>query len=458
MKNPVRFRLAPLLALLLMAALPLAWAQSPSFTAIHDFGGTDGGFPAGNLIADSIGNLYGTTAVGGLQNMTGCNPGSPDFQSYCGTVFKLTKTSGGWTTNVLHEFTGGSDGGNPSAGLLFDSAGNLYGTTTFGGNCAYAFGCGVVFELSPSSSGQWTETVLYSFQSGNDGGAPESQLVFDAAGNLFGTTLGGGSGSCGLGVPCGVIFELSPSSLGSWTEKVLYSFTDINDGAEPIGPLTIDSKGNLYGTTSIGGSTAANCGYPFFGCGTVFQLSPDSAGGWSKTTLYTFNGGIGGAYPIGGVIIDSSGTLYGAANAGGLRRWCGAFVPGCGVVFALKKNSSGTWHESILQTFQPGGSGGQRPQGGLTLGSSGTLYGTANKGILQGGANGSGVVFQLSRNSINSWTETVLSTFQSSQAAAPVSAPLLDASGNLFGTTLTGGVVSNTYCGGSCGVVYQIAP
>jgi uncharacterized repeat protein (TIGR03803 family) len=449
-----------IIAVAIVCAASAANAQTTQ-KVLHDFAGTDGGYPVGNLISDSAGNLYGAAGIGGEQNTSGCYPSYPGFASYCGTIFKLTKSASGWTTSVLHEFTGGSDGGNPAAGLIFDSAGNLYGTTAAGGDCPYAYGCGVVYELSPTASGPWTETVLYSFQCGNDGCSSESPLVFDSSGNLYGTASGGGNGSCGLGVPCGVVFKLSPSSNAPWTETVLYNFQGFSDGETPAGPVVFDSKGNLYGTTSFGGSVDDLCGYPFYGCGLVSQLSPNSSGEWTKTTLYTFNGGVGGAYAADGLIIDSKGTLYGVTTAGGVRQWCGDNrITGCGVIYALRQNSSGGWRESVLLTFQPGGAGGQLPNGGLTLDAAGNLYGTANKGVTSQSGKGAGVVFELSPGSNNSWNETVLYTFPGSdtKGSDPVSSPILDSAGNIFGTTSFGGTLSYPYCDGTCGVVYEVTP
>lgn len=455
------FRILSSIAFAISCTATLLTAQT-NLQTLHQFTGLDGGYPIGNLISDSAGNLYGTAEDGGLQNAAGCVSIAFNVQGYCGTVFKLSKSSGGgWTTTILYQFTGGADGGSPYAGLAIDREGNLYGTTAFGGTCPFAFGCGVVFKLSPTSSGPWTETVLYAFQAGNDGGVPESQLVFDSSGNLYGTTLSGGNGFCGLGVPCGVVFEVSPTSSGPWTESVLYSFQEISDGAEPTGTLVFDSRGNLYGTTSIGGDLNSPCGYPFFGCGTVFQLSPSSSG-WTKTILHAFEGGIDGAFPNGGVIVDHNGRIYGATNAGGIRQWCGANVPGCGVIYTIRPTSSGGWTENVLKSFQPNTSGGQRPIGNLVLDSAGSLYGTALDGKLPGGATGAGVVFKLSPSG-NSWTETVLHTFSSasnaiSDGTGPNTSLLVNSAGNLFGTSLGGGIQNQTECGGYCGVVFELLP
>jgi uncharacterized repeat protein (TIGR03803 family) len=202
-----------------------------------------------------------------------------------GIVFEVGPSgSGGWKETILYTFQGGSDGANPNAGLIFDQAGNLYGTTSAGG----ANKDGTVFELSPSGSGEWTETVLYSFgASSSDGAFPSSSLIFDGLGNLYGTTQGGGVSSyCGSG-GCGTVFELSPNGSGGWKETVLYSFgANSSDGSQPNSPLTFDRKGNLYGTTPGGGNSCEEL--LFNGCGTVFELSPNGSGGWTETVYITF--------------------------------------------------------------------------------------------------------------------------------------------------------------------------
>jgi hypothetical protein len=444
-------------ALALTVAGPAAMAQSTTFATLHEFAGTDGSLPTSNLVSDAAGNLYGV-APGGGQYGSNCWLRSP-YYNYCGVVFKLSRVGSEWTTTILHEFTGGSDGNNPIGGLILDKAGNLYGTTT-----GVAFGNGNVFELSPNSDGTWTETVLYAFQGGSDGSAPEGNLTFDNSGNLFGTTFGGGPGFCGLGVPCGTVFELSPNSAGGWTETVLYSFSELADGAEPVAGLTLDKRGNLYGTTTIGGNLSGNCGYPAFGCGTVFELSPNGAGGWSKTALYTFTDGADGAAPYAGVILDAAGNLYGTASAGGNLNGCNAF--GCGVVYRLYPNSSGTWTETVIHTFQLLGThigqGGGVPLGGLIFDAAHNLYGTASDGgSLPGGAPGFGVVFKLSPASGKNWKETVLHTFSSTDGAAPASSLFVNSSGYLIGTTRYGGIsnFSNPDCGyASCGVVFALKP
>jgi uncharacterized repeat protein (TIGR03803 family) len=242
------------IAKLLLEALFVIWcfgavATGSTATLIYAFpGGSSGRNPEGHLIADQAGNLYGTTELGGINDN--------------GTVFELsppTFKGGKWTETVLYMFKGGIDGLAPNAGLAFDNFGNLYGTTFDGGNCHYD--CGVIFQLSPPKvqGGAWTETVLHAFGGPDspDGGGPTSSVVFDQAGNLYGTAEFGGSATCtNFPGPCGVVFQLSPpgSPGDPWTETVVHSFRGIPDGAFPFGPLNFDRLGNLYGTTTEGGT------------------------------------------------------------------------------------------------------------------------------------------------------------------------------------------------------------
>jgi len=260
--------------------------------------GPEGAIPSAGFIADAAGNLYSTAS---------------SSSSGTGNVFELSPTSFGWQLTVLYNFTGGADGGFPAGNLIFDAAGNLYGVTNGGGNLAACTGggCGVVFKLSPSSSGTWTETVLHTFRGGLDGGQPQGTLIFDAAGNLYGTTT-----KCFGSAPCGLVFELSPSSSGSWTEKVLYTFTGGRDGASPLAGVIMDAAGNLYGTTIGGGNLTGVCAGSG-GCGVVFKLSPTSSGNWSETVLHRFSGGRDGSEPISGLTFDASGNLYGSTYFGG---------------------------------------------------------------------------------------------------------------------------------------------
>jgi uncharacterized repeat protein (TIGR03803 family) len=326
-------------------------------TVLHSFtGGADGGYPFAGLIGDVAGNLYGTTAFGGAENFDACyHPGNQT----CGVVFKLSPSG---AETVLYTFTGGVDGGNPYATLLPDAAGNLYGTT----NEAGAFGAGVVFKVGPASS----ETVLYTFADGADGGAPfTGGLIRDVAGNLYGTTPNGGASRRG------VVFELirCSSAPAGYDFKLLHSFTGGADGGKPFAGLIRDAAGNLYGTTTAGGAS---------GNGVVFKLSPVG----TETVLYNFTGGADGAYPTAGLVRDAAGNLYGTTVNGGAN----TCTNGCGVVFELIRCGSAPsgYDFKVLHTFR--GADGANPAAGLILDAAGKLYGTAG-----GGANGAGVVFRL---------------------------------------------------------------
>ena len=325
-----------------------------------------------------------------------------------GTVFELTPTStGGWTQSVLYSFDC-ADGCNPqSESLIFDGAGNLYGVTPGGG----LYGRGVVFELTPTSSG-WTESVLYSFTGGADGSGP-SGVIFDAAGNLYGTTWNGGRTSCGNG--CGVVFKLAPTSSG-WNESVLYSFGP--DGQNSNADLIFDNLGNLYGVTWYGGT---------YGWGTVFRLAPKSDGSWTESGLYQFKGDKDGAHPRARLIFDSAGNLYGTTG--------NAYTSGYGIVFELVPNSNGTWTKRTLHQFT-GGKDGTNPDGDLVFDSAGNLYGTTPFG----GADGYGVVFKLTPTSTGRWKYHVLHAFKDSPGAYPYAGLVFDGVGTLYGTTM-GGVV-----------------
>jgi uncharacterized repeat protein (TIGR03803 family) len=265
-------------------------------TVLYSFtGGADGLYPnAVDPVFDHAGNLYGTTESGGSNDD--------------GVVFKLTPTSGGWSESVIHNFNG-EDGIFPASGVIFDSSGNLYGTTERGGT----YGKGTVFRLAHSGSG-WVASTLYSFQGRADQGYPVGGLLFDRSGNLYGTTTGGGGGSG----PGGTVFELSPSG-ENWIFHLLYAWGGIVGGG-PQGNLGMDAEGNLYGATFGDG---------VYGEGSVFKLAP-SNGGWSFTDLHDFTGLKDGSNPFGGVILDANGNVYGTTVYGGGLQGCD-----CGVVWEI---------------------------------------------------------------------------------------------------------------------------
>jgi uncharacterized repeat protein (TIGR03803 family) len=441
-------------------------------TILHTFvgsptSGPDGAYPAGGLVFDSSGNLYGTTTQGGTYGQ--------------GTVFELAPTSGGkWKETVIHEFAGyPGDGATPAASLIFDSAGNLYGTTEYGGSggaCGDQYTmitCGTVFELSPGTGGPWTQKILYNFQGGPDGCAPVASVILDSAGSVYGTTeLGGIAGQpCYFGA--GVVFKLTAGSGGVWTQSVLYAFMGTTDGATPLGDVTFDNAGNLYGTTS---DSYGNRSKPFAsklgvpsqdaigppkpgGCGAVFELSPSSGGVWTEGTVYAFNGGTDGCVPASNLIFDSSGNLYGTTEFGGGSTNCSS--SGCGTVYALSPNSGG-WTESVLYSFA-GGSDGSIPLAGTVLGPTGSLYTTASVGAYKGcyfNSNietGCGAVVKLTASSGNKWTAGAHYDFPSPHDGSSSYANLVaDAAGNLYGTTEFGGAGQCPYQG--CGAVFELSP
>jgi len=435
----------------LIAGAMLTQANSARAGAVakvlHRFtGGHDGAVPIGGLISDAAGNLYGTTTGGG--DLSVCQ------QRGCGTVFELMPQSGGgWREKVLHNFNG-RDGAGPYGTLVFDSSGNLYGTASEGGDPRYCtnYGCGVVFELSPTGNGKWKEKVLYFFKgTSSDGALPDSGLVFDTAGNLYGTTASGGLGGCLIGT-CGVVFELTPTVGGKWSEKVLHRFRGGSDGGISYAPLIFDKAGNLYGTTELGATSFCRGQY---GCGVVFELTPASHGKWKETILHRFTGGKDGAGPDAGLIVDAQGNLYGTAGWGGGLRYCDG--SGCGVVFELSPRGNGKWEEKVLHSFT-GGKDGATPVGSLIFDGAGNLDGTTSGGGNQICYYLCGVVFRLTPSSGGAWKETVLHAFAEKDGAYPESSLTLDPAGNLFGTTIWGGNLKDCSDRPGCGVVFEITP
>jgi uncharacterized repeat protein (TIGR03803 family) len=354
----------------LLPAVP----RAQTLTTLYSFsGGSDGGHPYGSLIADGSGALYSTT-----------------FEDL-GTVFKLTPpppTGGPWIKSVLYNFTGRPDAQAPFSALIADASGTLYGTTPGGGTTP----AGTIYKVTPptTTGGAWTETVLYSFTNGSDGGQPDGALIADASGALYGTApYGGASGN-------GVVFKLTPPTTagGAWTETVLYSFNGGSDGTLPTGSLIADAAGALYGTTTSGGTGSS---------GIVFKLTPPTTAGgaWTETILYTFTGSPDGANPFVGLIADASGALYGATYNGG--------TSGNGTVFQLTPpiTTGGAWTETVLHSFS--GGDGVNPRGSLIADALGALYGTT----FLGGTGNSGVVFKLTPPTAagGAWTETVLYSF-----------------------------------------------
>lgn len=375
-------------------------------TVVHDFVSPSDGDYIGGLIFDAHGNLYGTTESGGT---AGCK---------CGTVFELSPSSGTWTHTILYSFSGGATDGSP-LNVTMDSNGNLFGTTAYGqqtGNCQYeGDGCGAVFELQPGANGQWTETILYDFAPQGTTVFP-SALVLDSHGNLYGTGFYGGGTFQICYQGCGFVFEISPSGNGQWTETDLYDFQGGSDGYTPLG--LVWSGGNLYGTTIRGGATDLS--------GTIFSLTPQGSS-WQLNTIYTFPFLDGGS-PSTGLIGDGNGNLFGTAGGGTYDE---------GSVFEMSPASGGGWTESLIYSFNAGYYAGYSVgPSALIADPYGNFYGTTQSG----GTDNYGSVFELSPSSSKGWTATTLYSFiDAADGFKPEAGVVLDASGNLFGTTYSGG-------------------
>jgi uncharacterized repeat protein (TIGR03803 family) len=409
MSNWIQRGTVSLLSLILLGGMG---AGAQTLTTIHDFGsGNDGENPQAGVVFDQAGNLYGTAALGALNGN--------------GIVFRLTPNGTEWTEVILHKFTGPPDGSVPVSSVVLTAPGRLFGTTLEGGandmgsafevrftsdadapareRVLYSFGSfngdgihpnaallpkgpgffgvtrdggatgrGTVFQLTPpESGGDWTETLIYSFEASGDAAFPSSDLIMDEAGNLYGTTLVGGVNNLGA------VYQLSPpvGEGGAWTETVIFSFSG-PDGTLPFGRLQFDQNGLLYGTTSGGGDLQG---------GTVFQLTPPAEPGtsWIESVLYSFSGGRDGGSPVAGVIINNKGRLFGTASTGG----SGGPDFG-GVIFKLTppQNQGDPWTETVLHSF--GGPDGFRSLARLVRRGNG-IYGTTSAG----GLNGTGTVF-----------------------------------------------------------------
>jgi uncharacterized repeat protein (TIGR03803 family) len=364
------------------------------------------------------GKLYGTTGTCGSSE---------------GTVWQLTPPTPQPKFRVLHDFTGGADGAYPQDGLSMDAAGDVYGTTYYGGgssNCS--LGCGGVFKLSKLGS-QWVFAPLHSFTGApsGDGAYPDGRLTLGPDGALYGTTVKGGTvtGQCYQGdAGCGTVFSLKPpmrgvlNGMSSWTETVLYQFQGGSDGIIPFGQIVFDPVGNIYGATYSGGSS---------GFGTVYELVP-SGPGWAKSLVYTFSGGWDGGYPSAGLVFDQSGNLYGTTEFGGNL---GCFSPnGCGAVFQLVPSASG-WTENRLYAF--GGNDGYEPNGDLILDASGNVYGRT-----YGSYVGYSIVYMLHQSG-QDWTYRRL--YELPPPFSQAQGLTMDAAGNLYGAACQGGVYQHGY-------------
>jgi len=410
-------------------------ALAGSYKILHTFKGARN--PQGDLAMDEAGNLYGTASYGGASGCIG---------NGCGAIWRLTpQPDGTWASSILHTFSGGEDGGEPNGGLAWDTHGNLYGTAMVGGNLTcFMFasslaGCGVIWKLTPQPGGTWTESVVHAF-AGPDGVMPEGNITFDSAGNLYGTTA-----NVDIVSPNAPrVWKLSPNPDGSWTETTLYIFPLIHLYYNKISGGVIGPDGNLYGTTE-GGYDGTTGEYG----GTVFQLVPNADGPWTEHTLHTFTGTNDGGGPFTAPILDQAGNLYGTTGFGGAKNM--------GVVWKLAPNGHGTYSYNVLHTFY--GEPAANPLGGLILDGAGNLYGTSYSGGspncqnpltmfgVEPGAPGCGTVFKLSPTA-QGWRFTILRVFLG-VAAGPLSSLILDKSGHLYGTT---------YVGQNGGSVFEITP
>lgn len=401
--------------------------QAQTLTVLHAFtGGSDGAGPGGaGVTIDRAGNLYGGTDFGGLSGSQ-CYAGST-----CGTIFKLTHRDSNWIFSTLYSFHG-PDGATPDAPLAFGPDGALYGSTFYGGIGCFN-GCGNVFRLQPqptfcaSVSCPWTQTVLYQFTGQSDGSEPAfGALTFDASGNLYGTSTGNGTGTCGT------VFELAPNG-NQWAFNVIWTFTGYLDGCSSWSGVTFDQAGNLYGTTNEGGAD---------GFGTAFELSP-AGQSWSLTPLHQFDNSSDGSRSFGNLIFNSSGDLLGSNAEGGAGDEGG--------VFKLSP-SGGGWSLSVLHSFDGEADG---PQAAVQMDSAGNLYGTT----VQGGTHGWGNVFKLTPSG-SGYTYTDLYDFtDGSDGGWPYGQIVMDANGNLYGVAEMGGIRGGDICGSyGCGTVWELTP
>jgi len=397
------------LALALLSVAPSTFAQTE--TQIYSFAAnaSDGYYPISGVTFDSSGNLYGTTSAGGANSK--------------GTVYKLTPSGSSWSESVLYSFKTSLDGITPYSGVILDSSGNLYGTTANGGQ---GFNNGTFYEISPGTS--WSESGLFTFSGANTGQYPYDygQLIRDSSGNFYGTThLGGPTGN-----NQGTVFKISISG-GVATETVLYSFgynAYTHDGQGPMGGNLVLSGGYLYGTTGQGGT---------YNDGTVFSIDLSTG---TETVLYNFGSTGDGVNPYAGLVMDSSGHLYGTTVNGGAHNSGTVFELSCGATSCT---------EQRLYSFGTNTNDGVQPWGSVILDSSGNVYGTA----LDGGAHNLGMVYKLAPNGPSGWTETNLHSFVGSYSDGgyPYGGLAMDSSGNLYGATYRGGANQG-------GMVFKIVP
>jgi uncharacterized repeat protein (TIGR03803 family) len=385
-------------------ALSLVTATATTTDVIFSFQEQEGEYADTDLETDLAGNIYGTTVLGGEHGS--------------GTVFQLSPTPNGWDHRVLYSFTGGADGGEPYKGVSIDRRGNLYGTAVTGGSGACEGGCGVVYKLT-KSAGTWNQTVIHAFTGGDDGSGPGARVTVDRSGNVYGmaptggtngvgtiykihphrgswefqvihTFTGGADGATGsagrmlLGrsglygaattgglYGSGVVFELTPTAVGEWNFRALYSFHGQPDGSFPYGALLRAPSGKIYGTTYYGGEN---------GIGSVYELSPRLVGEWDGRVIYSFQTENDGNSPISNLVRDAAGNLYGTTSEGGL---------GSGIIFKLSPIGGGQWTESVVHPFEGPPDGGFS-YNGMVPDRFGSFYGAT----VHGGTDDDGCVYK----------------------------------------------------------------
>jgi uncharacterized repeat protein (TIGR03803 family) len=424
-------RLINLLAVLTaVAAFCAASASAQTYTVIHQFtDGGDGGAPIAGLTVVTPGTkFYGSASDGG--------------QAGGGTVFQLQLKNSSWILTPLYTFSfPNEDSIGPNSRVLVGPDGSLYGTTYSQGvvGCFGNFGCGLVYRLRPpltvctSALCYWTETVLYRFSGSADGAYPEGDLIFGQPGVLYGATYGGGNTGCQFGTEddCGVVYSLTTAGV----QSELYTFPGGASGSSPASGVIEDAAGNLYGTTSQGGGD----GCSGQGCGIVYELSPNGSG-WTQKVLYTFQGGTDGAAPMGGLIFDSAGNLYGTTSQGG--------ADGGGTAFELTPAGGGRWTFNLLYSFNAPIQGHDFPgsHASLAMDAAGNLYGTT----MYDGADSEGAVFKLTHSG-GGWTYTSMHDFTGGiDGALPRSNVVFDDQGNMYGTASAAGTAE--------GVAWEITP
>lgn len=392
-----------LLFLSLLVFVLTASVAAADEVVLHRFAERNDAHPSSPLVVGPDGDLYGVAA--GAQS-----PG--------GAVFKMHRTPDGrWNETILHAFGATpNDGSFPEGGLTFDKAGNIYGTTEWGG----AFKYGTVYKLTRNRNDNWNEKVLYSFINGSDGAMPASGVVFDQFGDLWGTTLNGGA--------WGTIFELLPTG-GEWELDTIFDFNGSWSGANPFGQLRTDAHGNIWGTTADGGN----------GGGVVFEVS-HSQYGWSVQIVYSFPNCCDASHPYyGPLVFDNSGNVYGASAGGGQY--------GYGAVFKLTETNGG-WSETVVYSFL-GQDDGAYPYGGLTFVDDNHLIGVT----IDRGKKSFGTIFELIQTN-NTWAATVLHSFDFVDGASASNALLRWSDRTLFGVTFAGGVPGCNLDG--CGVFFEL--